>query len=241
MYVNSIEHGEIYRKLKEEFNKKLLEVYRDYNLNYCVTQKEFTDSYTVDYNIVYTSKAQKPIDKPKKKKIKLKIINSPITKPNTVTKKLVIYKSPDSFKTIYQYFAYMAGRFNLDYVKYQSSCDWVGPAIIIINTPKKLASLRSKIKIPLSIDILSNDRIAIFPKDTSSINSISYKENYNVEERNYNIEVIEWIHNDTIYHLDKISNNVYDPQSDYFIGRRVFNFNTNTWIINTNAIEDIIN
>jgi hypothetical protein len=236
--MNAIEHGQIYRQFNNEFQSKLLEIFNDFNLGYCIPRDEFLNSYKLDYNIIYTSKAQTAINKHKKKKTKLNI-KYPLKNDKEVQKKTILRKSPECFENHYKYFAYICNTLKCQYYKYQSSCHWIGPALIINNKPKIIQYYRKKIKIPLNIDIISHDTISLFPQNKCDVNCIHYSDNYNVEERQYEVEVIEWEHNKRIYHLDTQTNNVYDPDTDFFIGRRDFKTKTKLWYINENVDEEI--
>ena len=237
MYINAIEHGQIYRQFNTEFNSKLLEIFNDFNLGYCISREEFLKSYKLDYNIIYSSKAQSAIHKEKKKKPKLNI-KPPLKIKNEVPKQIILRQSPKCFENHYKYFAYICETLKCHYYKYQSSCHWIGPALIINNKPTIIQYYRKRIKIPLNIDIISQDTIALFPKVKCHIDCIHYSENYNVEERHYEIEVIEWEYKKRIYHLDTETNNVYDPDTDFFIGRRDFKTTNKSWYINENVDED---
>ena len=148
--------------------------------------------------------------------------------PNAIVKRKTKYtikldlKEPCDFDNEYLYFMHFAKQFRLKIFKYESSCFWKGPAIIIKS--KKLDKLRllSKVKIEVSIDTLDekNENLAIYPKISLDDKDIKYKYVFKKEEDP--IELIEWEYNDHLFHLDKQTNIVYEHGTDIAIGKKVY-------------------
>lgn len=171
------------------------------------------------------NKEKKNINRNEKKKIKpkkkLKIIN---------------YKEPDEFTNDYQYFIYISRQLKLDYYKYKSSCFWEGPAIILDlekYNKNQIATIKSTFKINLNYDFLNFNQIAIFPRKKLPIETIKYQLNYNYPETTENVfEVIEWNFNDQLFLLDTSTNDLYDFNTEYYLGKRNYDIEHKLWSIN---------
>ena len=172
-----------------------------------------------------------PKKKPKKK---LKIIEVP-------KKKLRIIESKDleEFDNDFQYFVYMCDQLGYKYYKYSTSCLWIGPALIFNKnkySSTKLNSIKKKFDISLNTDILENNNIAIYPQKKFDYSTISYSRNYNVKEQDTELNLKEWTCKGYSVYLDT-DNYVYDIDTMYKLGIRVYSNETHDWdIINNNYI-----
>lgn len=170
------------------------------------------------------NKEKKNINKNEKKKI---------IKPKIL--KVTNYKEPDEFTNDYQYFIYIARQLKLDYYKYKSSCFWEGPAIILDlekYNKNQIANIKYTFKININYDFLKFNQIAIFPKKNLSVEIVNYQLNYNYPESNEKIfEVIEWNLNDQIFLLDTSTNDIYDFNTEYYLGKRNYDAKNQLWSI----------
>jgi hypothetical protein len=213
------------------------------NINYHKKKKRKLNIKTsIDTNIE-SKYIQKPKIKHKPKKL---VIMPSNTIPNKSKKKFKI-KTPihnsllNSFNNDYDYFAYKCQKLKLEYYHYNLSQFWQGPALILDKHKYDQISIRKikeSITIQLSIDILPNDYIAIYPKNKHDPNTISYNKYYDSNtpldlknETKENIEVIEWEFNNQMYLLDKYTDTIYDFESEMIIGKRHYNYNTREWSI----------
>lgn len=134
-------------------------------------------------------------------------------------------QEPDIFISEYHYFIDCAKRFLLKVYKYKSDIYWEGPAIILKKAKADKLNIYDKIKIDLSVDSLDDncDMIAIYPTKKCNNKDIEY--DYHFIKVDEPIELVEWVFNDHIFHLDKNTNIVYEYGTDIKIGKKVYNKN----------------
>ena len=146
-------------------------------------------------------------------------------KKSVITLKL---DEPDEFINDYYYFIDCAKKFLLKVYKYKSGLYWEGPAVIMSKTKASKLNFIKKIKIPLTVDIVNEDenKIAIYPKKKCSNRGIEY--DYTFIEEEEPVELVEWVFNKHIFHLDKNTNIVYEPGTDIKIGKKVYKENKYT-------------
>lgn len=243
-YVNKI-HKMQKKMLKELCKEYFIEEEYDYIIEkYIFNTKKLEQIFKHEPKNDSQSNENKSKSKTKQK-IKLKITEPPKKIKLKIEKKDNLEHNEDDSENIqecditneFEYFANVCKRNKLKYYKYNASIFWTGPALILSKknySNSEIQKIKKKFIIKLKYDVLNNSNIVIYPEKKLDTNCITY--DYIYEPKEENIIVEEWSLNNQLFLVNLSNNNIYNIETNDFIGKRKYDEH-NTWYIDFNEKE----